>query len=179
MLDLKTVNQRVRELVRTLLDMPANSVRPANQNAPTGTVDTQFATVLITSVNTTGWDERRLINEASPSTNVQESTVGQRHVIASVQFFRGDAFTKACRLRTLLDLSMATDKMQAAGLGFIRASPAKNLTMVVDTFWEERGQIDIEFHIMTQETVSTSTFSQLRIDVKTNSSTTSSEVTTP
>ena len=50
--DIKATNKKVREIVRTLLNMPENSVRPANQNAPTGTLDTQFATVLISAVST-------------------------------------------------------------------------------------------------------------------------------
>jgi hypothetical protein len=177
--DLKTVNQKVRELIRVALDMPANSVRPANQNAPTGTMDMQFATVLITVINPTGWDDSRVENEASPSANVQESAVGQRHFIASIQFFRGDAFTKACRLRTLLSLTNSIDKLQAAGLGFVRASAAKNLTTVVDTYWEERGQVDLEFYLVAKETVSTPTYGRFPIAVSTTSSTTSSEVTAP
>ena len=39
----------VRYLVRTAYAMPANSVRPANQAAPTGAEGDEFATVLITS----------------------------------------------------------------------------------------------------------------------------------
>lgn len=177
--DLKIVNQKVRELIRTVLAMPADSVRPANQNAPTGTMDMQFATVLITFINPTGWDDSRIENEVSPSTNVQESVVGQRHFIASVQFFRGDAYSKACRLRTLLSLSNSIDKLQAVGLGFIRASAAKNLTTVVDTYWEERGQIDLEFYLVAKETVSTPTYGRFPIAVSNNSSTTSSEVIAP
>lgn len=177
--DLKIVNQKVRELIRTVLALPADSVRPANQNAPTGTMDMQFATVLITFINPTGWDDSRIENEASPSTNVQESVIGQRHFIASVQFFRSDAYTKASRLCTLLSLSSSIDKLQAVGLGFIRASAAKNLTTVVDTYWEERGQIDLEFYLVAKETVSTPTYGRFPIAVSNNSSTTSSEVIAP
>ena len=176
--DLKIVNQKVRELVRTVLAMSPDSVRPANQNAPTGTQDQQFATVLITVINPTGWDDSRLENEAGPSTNVQESVVGQRHFIASVQFFRGDAYSKACKLRTLLSMSSSIDKLQALGLGFVRAAAAKNLTTVVDTYWEERGQVDLEFHLAAKETVSTATYGRFPISV-TTSSTISSEVTAP
>lgn len=176
--DIKATNKKVREIVRTLLNMPENSVRPANQNAPTGTLDTQFATVLISAVSQKGWDDTTGKDEAAPSTNVSESAVGLRRFVASVQFFRGDAYTKACRLRTLLGLSNATDKLQAAGLGFIRASPAKNLTTVIDTYWEERGQIDIEFYLIAAETVSTPTYGRFPISV-TASSTISSEVTAP
>jgi hypothetical protein len=176
--DLNAVNKQVRELVRSVLAMPADSVRPANQNAPTGTVDMQFATVLITDIKPTGWDDIRVENEASPSTSLQESVVGQRHMVASVQFFRGDAYSQACKLRTLLSLSSSIDKLQAAGLGFVRASAAKNLSAVVDTAWEERAQIDLEFHLVVKETVRTPTYGRFPIDF-TASSTIHIEVTAP
>lgn len=167
--DLKAVNTKVRELVRTVLAMPANSVRPANQNAPTGTMDQQFATVLITVINPTGWDESRAVNEAGPSTNITESVVGQRHFVASVQFFRSDAYSQACKLRTLMTLSSSVEKMQALGLAFVRASAAKNLTTVVDTYWEERGQVDLEFHCVGLEAVSAPTYGDFPIDFTTSS----------
>jgi hypothetical protein len=177
--DLKVVNQKVREFVRTVLAMPANSVRPANQNVPTTTVDQQFASVLITLIEPSGWDDSRLENEASPSTNVVESIVGQRRFVASVQFFRGNAYSQACRLYTLMSMSSSVALLQAAGLGFIRASAAKNLTTVIDTYWEERGQIDLEFYLVAKETASTATYGRFPVSVNTNSSTTSSEVTAP
>ena len=76
-------------------------------------------------------------------------------------------------------MSSSIDKLQAVGLGFVRASAAKNLTTVVDTYWEERGQVDLEFYLVAKETVSTPTYGRFPIAVSTNFSTTSSEVTAP
>jgi hypothetical protein len=173
------INKLIRQFIRETLNMAANSVRPANKTAPTGTQTEQFATVLITLIEPTGQDERKVANEASPSTNVSETITGQRHLIASVQFFRGDAYTKACRLETLMSMSSSIDKLQAIGLGFIRASPAKNLTAVVDAGWEERGQIDLEFYLVAKEVQSIPTYGRFPIDVSTESFTTSSEVIAP
>lgn len=177
--DLKDANKKVRELVRTVLGMPENSVRPANQNAPTGTIDQQFATVLVMSVTPTGVDDESLVNEATPSLNVTESQVGQRLVVASIQFFRGDAINKASRLTALLKFSSSVAKMQAAGLGFVKASPVRNLSAVVDTYWEERAQLDISFHLISNESVSTPTFGVFPIAVDTTTSTSSHEVNAP
>jgi len=179
MLDPHAVNRSLRGIIRTLLGMPANSVRPANQNAPTGTMDEQFATVLVTSVGAEGWDDSRHQNEAQPSTNVAESVTGQRRLAASVQFFRGDAYTQACRLRTLLGTSQAIASLQAAGLGFVSASPARNLTGVIDTYWEERAQIDIELYLIDHEVISTPTYGRFPISVTTPASTVSHEVLAP
>lgn len=173
------INKLIRQFVRETLGMPANSVRPANQLAPTGTNSGQFATVLITLIDPTGYDENKLQNEETPSLNVSESVIGQRRMTASIQFFRGDAYTKAARLNALLSMSSATDNLRAMGLGLVNASPARNLTAVIDADWEERGQIDIEFHVVAKETQSIPTYGTFPITVETDSSITSSEVTAP
>lgn len=173
------INKLIRQFVRETLGMPPDSVRPANQTAPTGKQSEQFATVLITLIEPTGADERRVANEAAPSLNVAETVIGQRRLIASIQFFRGDAYTKASRLRTLMATSDAIGRLQAAGLGFVRASAVRNLTGVVDASWEERAQLDLELHLVAREVQSIPTYGTFPISVSTESSTTSSEVTAP
>ena len=173
------INKLIRKFIRETLALPENSVRKANQTAPTGKQSEPFATVLITLIDATGEDERRLDNEAAPSLNVAETIIGQRRLVASIQFFRDDAYSKACRLNALLSMSSSVDKLQAIGLGLVRASPARNLTAVIDSAWEERAQIDLEFHLVAKEVQSIPTYGTFPISVTTESSTTSSEVTAP
>lgn len=176
---LDDINKTLRQFVRETLGMPENSVRKANQKAPTGKQTDQFATVLITLVDPVGQDDRLLFEEDAPSLNVTEVVIGQRRLVASVQFFRGDAFTKACRLQTLISLSSVVTKAQLVGIGSITASAARNITAVVDADWEERAQIDLEFYLIAKEVQSIPTFGRFPIDVSTTSSTTSSEVIAP
>lgn len=173
------INKLIRKFIRETLALPENSVRKANQTAPTGKQSEPFATVLITLIDATGEDDRRLNNEAAPSMNVAETIIGQRRLVASIQFFREDAYTKACRLNALLSMSSSVDKLQAMGLGLVRASPARNLTAVIDSAWEERAQIDLEFHLVAKEVQSLPTYGTFPVSVTTGSSTTSSEVTAP
>lgn len=173
------INKLIRKFIRETLALPENSVRKANQTAPTGKQSEPFATVLITLIDATGEDDRRLGNEAAPSLNVAETIIGQRRLVASIQFFREDAYTKACRLNALLSMSSSVDKLQAMGLGLVRASPARNLTAVIDSAWEERAQIDLEFHLVAKEVQSLPTYGTFPVSVTTGSSTTSSEVTAP
>lgn len=179
MADLNDINKLVRKVVRELLAMPENSVRPANQNAPGGAKTEQFATVLIATVDDTGEDDHKFKDDAAPALTVTETAEGHRRMMASIQFFRGDAHTKASRLRTLLTMGAASDKLRAVGLGFIRASAVRNLSAVVDTYWEERGQIDLEFYLVAKETATVQTYGRFPITVSTESSTTSSEVIAP
>jgi hypothetical protein len=154
MSDIRLVNTKVRELIRTLLAMPVNSVRPANQNAPTGLKTEQFATVLITEIAPTGDYDKRYTNELAPSTNVSETSIGQELFACSLQFFRGDALTKANRLYKLIGMSAGAEFMQANGLGLVRVGAVQNLTGLVDTLWEERSQINLDFHLISLETAS-------------------------
>ncbi len=152
------VDRSLRELIRTALGMPANSVRPANQAAPTLSQSDAFATVQVTALQPTGWDSSSLKNEASSSHNVKETLQGMRLISVSVQFFRGDAYAKALRLGVRLQMQRQIAKMQAVGLGLVRMGSATDMTAVIDSDWEARAHIGMEFHIIAQESDSLPTF---------------------
>ena len=163
MLDLKDLNKRVRALVRTLLDMPANTVSPADQNAPTGSVDEQFATVRLSVIKAAGNDEYRYSNK--PADEVEEAVVGQRWVMASVNIFRGDAYSKAQHLIAMLSTTKAIQLMQQLGLGLVNTSQARNLSTVSNTLFEERGQIDIELYVISDVRLNLPTYGIFEIDL--------------
>lgn len=160
------INKAVRTLLRTLWAMPANSVRPADQVAPTGTVGDQFATVRIISEQATGGDEMRYAN-VSNSNNVTETVIGQRLFTASVNVYRGDAYTKVRRLAALLSTTTAIQLMQSQGIGLVRVSPARNLTTMIDSEFEQRGQIDLEFHVVESEANTLATYGTFNIELHT------------
>lgn len=166
MLNLDTIGTNIRTLVRELLGMAANTVRPADQNAPTGNTTQQFATVKITMIQPTGQDDVVFANVPN-SNNVTETIDGQRLVMASVNFYRGDAFTKVSRLPGLLSTSAATARMRVLGLGLVGTSQARNLTAIQDTLSEERGQIDLTFHVAESEVVTIATYGTFEVDVST------------
>lgn len=161
MIDVHTINAAFRTVIRTLLAMPANSVRPANRSAPTGTE--QFATVLVTGIRAEGEDEQRYANAAGQT--VTETVEGQRRATASVQFFRADAMSKATRLGVLLRTSAASDSLRAAGLGFIRAGPVRDLSGIDAADWEERAQIDIELYCIASEQISAPTYGRFPVSI--------------
>lgn len=165
MADIDQLNDKVRRLVRTLLGMPENSIRPSDQNAPTGTTAEQFGTVKIISIRREGFDQILQGDEAAPSLNVREVIEGVRDIVASVQFYRGDAFTKACRLPALLQSSASIELMRTLGLGFVGTSEPRNLTTLVDTNREERGQIDLEFYVVAREAISLPTYGEFPVSI--------------
>jgi hypothetical protein len=177
-LKLTSIEQAFRANIRTLLGMPENSVRRANQfdPPPAGDQETQFATVFIQQVGGIGWDE---ITHANPTidqdgygqggsgdggagtgavNDVTEFITGNHLFVASVQFFRGDAIDQIERLGMLLQSSPSIQALLAAGIGLGKIGAIRNLSQVVDSFYENRAQMDVEFYVVDREQVDLATF---------------------
>jgi|GEM_PF-2971383 hypothetical protein len=181
-IDLATVEKAFRATIRTLLAMPANSVHRANQfnPPPAGGQSTQFATVLVTEVDSTGSDDVTYesadsgfgtsgYGQVAPSEDVVEVITGMRHFTASVQFFRGNAKFQAMRLKTLLQSSNGLQQLQAAGIGLGKMGPIRDLSKVTDTYFEQRSHFDVEFYVVNQEQVDMSTFGTFPVSITTDS----------
>lgn len=147
----------VRAIVRNLLNLPDNSVRPYKQGTPGQPVGAApFATVLITEIHTVGLDQVKLANIAN--NHVQETITGPRLLTASIQFYRSGAYQNAARLVALLQASIVAGWLGSAGWGFVRTSGVRNLSGLVDTFWEDRAQLDVTFSCLSIETIDYRTF---------------------
>lgn len=166
---LDDVNNFVRTMVRSALAMPNGSVRPANPTsgvaAPAGAKEDQFATVLITEINSHGWDSVSYADEPETA-NLIETVQGARNFTASIQFFRGNAFDQAETLRRRLQMSDMIAACNAAGIVVTKFGKARNLSTVIDTFYEPRGQIDIDLSLIAQQTMSIATFNTFPFTVE-------------
>ena len=91
--------------------------------------------------------------------------------MASVQFFRGDAMVLANTLGALLQSSASVAAMIADGICISTIGPVRNLSALVDTFFENRAQMDIEFNYVNQEQVDMPTFATFggQLDTETES----------
>ena len=161
----------VRYLVQQAYNMPANSVRPANQKAPTGAEGDEFATVLITTMGSDfGTASRSYTDDPTADSTLEIETIDNRYVFhASIQFFRHatpandamglspfamGAFDKATRLVSRLGASDMLDLMATMNMGIETCSPARNLAALVDGMrWEDRGSVDVTFTIPNSETI--------------------------
>ena len=188
---LATIEQNFRENIRTLLGMPANSVRRANQMdpPPSGGQTDQYATVLVQEIGTYGWDEVTYTDPSNAglgeqgsgggplggdeTTDLTENITGQRRFMVSVQFFREDAIVKANTLGALLQSSNSIAAMVADGICISKIGAVRNLSALVDTFFENRAQMDIEFNFINQEQVDMPTFATFggQLDTETSSDT--------
>lgn len=164
------IARNVRTLVRTVMGMPDNSVRPANQAAPVGGQVAQFATVQLVSSSEVGWANAGQVDN-NDGTSV--ASVDQlESVVASVNFFRGadvaadpaglakagsSAVTMARRLGQRLQLPSSAALMNDLGLGLLSVGEVRDLSSLVDANWESRGQVDLTFDISNQETEAVTT----------------------
>jgi hypothetical protein len=179
-IDLTVLEPAFRATIRTLLGMPANSVKRANQfnPPPAGDQATPFATVLVSEVGGEGWDDVTYANagfgqdgfgEGNEDDNVIETITGIRHFTASIQFFRGNAKSQAMRLKTLLQSTAAIQQLQAAGIGLGKLGDVRDLSQVVDTYYESRAQLIVEFCAINQETATVATFGSFPLSITTDS----------
>lgn len=174
------VNKVIRTLIRTVLSLPANYVRPANQtNSPAGGPDEPFATVYLASSKPLGKALRTQMPDPQIPLNLLETVTSVYHVVSSVQFFRENATTLARQLKSAIESSGATDYMRAQNIGHIRTGLIMDVTNVVDTFYEERAKVDLEFYITVVAVASLATFGKFPITVKINNSSSTFEVSEP
>lgn len=159
---IEDVTRIVCGLVRVVMGMPANAVRPADQIMPSGGQVAQFATVKIISISDSGRASSSLV--ATSPTVTTEVTDAVKIVVASVQFFRSAAadaagiarysraaFDRAARLRQRLQMSAYVALMRALGLGLLQVGAARDLTALADDTYESRGQIDLTFSFVNRE----------------------------
>lgn len=150
-------------LVRVVMGMPANSVRPADQIMPTGGQIKEFATVKVVSARDAGRPETSEV-DAGPL-DVDENVDALKVIVASIQFFKSPAadavgiarystaaFDRAARLRQRLQMAASIELMTGAGLGLLDVGQARNLATVVDGTYESRGQLDVTFNFAHRET---------------------------
>jgi len=172
------VSYLVRYVVRMACGMPANSVRPANQLSPVGGQTDEFATVLIMSGGNIGGAALIHVPLTDGSENITEAVEQLYRFTASIQFFRGadvmadpvglakwssNAFDRAVRLGSLLELSAPRELMQRVGLCLIGKGSARDLSALNDAAWESRGSVDLEFCVVGSESAIIANYNQIAI----------------
>jgi hypothetical protein len=153
-----TVQQAIQTLLRTMLGMADGSVRKANTTkaGPTGD-GSLFATVFLSNFQGKGWDDQKFENTVGvDSTTVDETISGQRAVTASIQFMGPLASATANQVQGALQSSSSQYAMSnpatygfTLGLGVIGG--IRDLSALVDTLWQDRAQLDIEFFVIVEE----------------------------
>ena len=168
------IGKALRDVIEAAMGMAPRTVVPADQSAPAGRVDQGFATYKIIDTKDAAWAEAENATQADGS-ELEAVSVPQ-YLTVSVNFYRGrnpktdaagmpiystGAFDQASRLPRRLQLTAFAEALRAAGLGFIGASPPRNLAGLADGHWESRGQVDLYISAVALETAPVTVFSGL------------------
>lgn len=173
-----TQQRGFRALVRDLLSLPENTVRPANNGTPAGDPNLPLVTVLLVQEETNG-NGNTLFSDGV-GTLVDIATEGQYPITLSLQFFRENAINNAGRLRKLIVHPLVHERLMALGLGFVSSTNVRNLTALLNrTLHEERAQLDMTFNLLRREVLSVESFASVQITLNLNGTTATSEVTAP
>lgn len=186
------IAQSIRQVVRVAMGMGANSVRPADTLAGSGTQIQHMATVQILSAPDLGWPAIGGENvDDTPESAVTQTVDQLKQIVASVNFFRGGnadaaglasyttrAVDDAARLPQLLYLAPNAELLASLGLSFVDAKPPRDLTALKSENWESRGQVELTFYVINRESAVVGSIGSGSVSMTVDSKTKTIEVST-
>ena len=153
MVDLAT-NATLRTIIRELLAMEENAVRPANQNAPI-VAGEEYITVQITAEHAEGTDETEWLAD-DDALFATEHISGVRLVSVSIQHYNGDSYAQLRKLSSRLQSMVATQMFNDAGFGFVAVASVQDLThLLPDEIWQSRAVMRFDFYVAVDDLVRT------------------------
>lgn len=115
-------------------------------NSPRPTVD--YVSLYISTVTQVGWDWTQAPTDDSGISNM----VGDREFIVQAQAYGGDPVTILNNLRTSLQKQTVLDSLRINGIVFFNWNPINDVTELVDSRFEQRASMEINFRIADQYT---------------------------
>ena len=139
-------------------------------NAPRPKAPTAYGTVHLFNSLGFGWDAVAHANQADPAVDLIETIQGNRMLSFSFNFYRGEAFDVAEKFRTLLFSEYSAEFLKSSGLGLSARSAVRDLSTEISKNWEERAQLDVDFHVINVETLITRSIQSAEIEANFQSS---------
>lgn len=180
--DVDLVNDSVRGLLRELLQLPPNRVRPGNQAAPVPG-EGLFATVTLTSMVGVGQDATDYYTPArtaeiasgvatldAPSAITDPHSLGEivrgvRLATFSVQLYRKGSLSLMTRLRGLCASYRGVELFAARNLGLESVGAVRDLSAIDGAQMEERAGVDVGLHFILTEIIETPTYGTFPLDI--------------
>jgi hypothetical protein len=160
MTDLGT-NAALRTIIQTLLEMPDNSVRPANQNAPMYKGEIYMTVQIISEVGQ-GTDDSSWQDVDGDDLHAIETMSGVRITSANIQHYNGDAIGQLRLLADRLQSYMGTQYLEDAGFGYIVVASITDLTgLLPDAEYQTRATMRFDFYTEHNDQVVTPLIVQL------------------
>ena len=144
----------IHDFVVLATDLDPKSVRPSYVNASAEPTQDRGLLCSINLINITkiGQDGKISQDMTLPAIDMDETIYGDRNVTASIKCYGDDAQDTAENIQLFLSSSGGTEFLNGKDLGYLRSGQALDISSLQNGSFENRRQLDIEFHIVTSNT---------------------------
>ena len=152
--DYQQVYRDIHDFVVLATGLDGESVRPVYSNSSARPAQDRGLLCSINLINITqiGQDGKISQDMADPATDIDETIYGDRNVTASVKSYGATAQDIAEKIQLLLSASVGTEFLNKKDLGYLRSGQVLDISSLQNGSFENRRQLDIEFHIVTSNT---------------------------
>jgi hypothetical protein len=153
----------MRSIVRDLLALSENYVRPANQNAPAGGIESKYMTCLISTV--IGSRGTETSKDVPGTLDIMRMIDGQRKATATLQAFGEGAFDLLVSLNALLDCDWAQWLFSQQNFGLVtRRGPSDLTTIIPAELWQRRAILELDFYFIAHAEIRVPCFGSFTAD---------------
>ena len=138
MLNINQIEDAIRVWVDDVTSLEAIFAHP-NAQRPI----TPYVLINFISATSQGTKEKDLTLLPDDSVDIDYSNLEELFV--SINTYYAGAFQTTTKLKDSLDRVTVSEKLYAAGLGYLRSGTVQEIPEEIDKRWEERGQFDVFF----------------------------------
>ncbi len=147
--DYQQVYRNVHDIVVEATGLDDTAVRPAYDNAPAQPTQDRTLICSINIINPTPVGVDSVINaNQDTGTDLDETVYGDRNITASIKTYGGSAQNVAEQIILYLSTSAGIQSAYEKELGYLKHGQILNISSLQNGSWENRRQVDIEFHIV-------------------------------
>lgn len=138
MLNINQIEDAIRVWVVGVTSLEAIFAHP-NASRPI----VPYVLIHVMTATSNGTKEKELTLQPDDSVDIDYSNLEELFV--SINTYYAGAFQTATKLKDSLDRVTESEKLFAAGLGYLRSGIVQDIPEEIDKRWEERGQFDVFF----------------------------------
>lgn len=152
--DFQQIYRDIHDMIVLATTLPDESVRPVYGNAPSKPNQDRGLLCSVNLINTTkiGQDSRISTDQDAPDTDMHETIYGDRNLTASIKSYGDEAQNTAEKIQLFLSSSKCSEFLNSKNIGFLRNGQILDISSIQNGSFENRRQLDIEFHIVTSNT---------------------------
>jgi hypothetical protein len=152
MIDYNAIEEKIFDYIQLAAGLGDDQIRRSYQNASAQPTQDRQVLVSYNIINqiVVGTDSRKYADD--DATDLEETMYGDRNITVSVQAY-GDAAQNTIETVSLFTRSFAsTEFLNKNSMGFLRKGQVLDISNIQNGSFENRRQLDLEFHIVVDNT---------------------------